>query len=577
MAPEPAGPNVAPENRRAHLLEIDAAVVDGILRIVWTYGAGSHHRATIERLARQVVDSIRALIESASTADGRGYTPSDFPLASLDTSALDRLTANGAPIEDVYPLTPAQEGILFHALYTPGPGEYVLQLVCGVQGKLDIAAFEAVWQHLIERHAVLRTAFAWPEAGRPVQVVYRGVALPLEVVDLRGTAVEQHEEQLDNFLGDDRARGFDPTAPPLTRLTLFRLGDESFQFVWTYHHLLLDGWCLQVILQEMLALYQGASQKRLPSLPVPPRFRDYVAWMGRQDHHRAEPYWRALLKGVIEPIPLGIDRPGDEPSQGSEPYDEQEIGLSAESTRLLGQLAARNGLTLSTVVHGAWAILLGRYSGRDDVVFGATLSGRAAAVEGIESIVGLLINTLPVRASIVASEPVLSWLSRFQSELLTLRQYESTPLWMVQGWSEVPRGKPLFESLLVFENYPIDAALGDRAGTLGFGPVRVHERTHFPLTVMAFPGTRLRLRVSYDTTRFDASAIDRLLGHLGCLLDAVAAGPETTISSLPILSSPAKMRSLLSTSGTTLSPARLRPRWASIKTSMGSPTKMWRR
>ncbi len=211
-------------------------------------------------------------------------------------------------------------------------------------------------------------------------------------------------------------------------------------------------------------------------------------------------------------------------------------GSRSETTQALTRIVARSGLTLSTVVHGAWAILLGRYSGRDDVVFGVTLSGRSAAVEGIESMVGLLINTLPARASIVGSEPFLSWLSRFQAELLNLRQYESTPLLMVQGWSDVPRGKPLFESLLVFENYPIDAALGDRAGSLGFGPVRVHERTNFPMTVMAFPGPRLRLRVSYDTRRFDASAIDRLLGHLGCLLDAVAAAPGTTISSLPILS-----------------------------------------
>ncbi len=246
--------------------------------------------------------------ERSSMRDGLAGSPSDFPLASLDAAALDRLIAAGRPIEDVYALTPTQEGILFHALYTPGPDEYVLQLVCGVQGKLDIPAFEGIWQRLLERHAVLRTAFAWPETGGPVQVVYGKVELPIEVVDWRECPAEQHQERLDDFLGGDRARGFDPTEPPLTRLTLFRLGEESFQFVWTYHHLLLDGWCLQIILQEMLALHQASTQDRPVSLP--PARRSGITWPGFVTRiiSAPEPFWRTALEGRY-----GAHAAGDRP------------------------------------------------------------------------------------------------------------------------------------------------------------------------------------------------------------------------------------------------------------------------
>ena len=320
------------------------------------------------------------------------------------------------------------------------------------------------------------------------------------------------------------------------RLALFRIEDDAWQLVWTYHHLLIDGWCLPIVLKELLALYEGNVAGRPVVLPGPPPFRDYIAWLEARDQGLAEAYWRKTLKGIRAATPLGVDRAGDDLAESSEPYDEQEARLPEESTSALVALGRRHGLTLNTLVQGAWALLLGRYSGRDDVVFGATVSGRSAPVDGVESMVGLLINTLPVRVSIDGRVRVLPWLSRLQERFTAMREHEAAPLVMVQGWSEVPRGRPLFESLLVFENYPVDASLGDRAGGLGFGSVRVLERTNFPLTLMVFPGASLLLRATYDSRRFDALAIDRLLGHLTCVLAGIAADPDRGLDALPLAS-----------------------------------------
>ncbi len=453
---------------------------------------------------------------------------------NIDAETLARLQRPGLEIEDAYPLTPLQEGMLVNALFSPGRGEYVQQLVCRIRGPLDTSALEEAWRRLTERHEILRTGFDWLDRGRPTQAVYRGVQMPFTVQDWRHFSADRRESALEDALRVDRERGFDPATPPLSRLAVFRFGESEARLVWTYHHLLVDGWSLQSLLQELLAVYHGVVAGDPLDLPARTRFRDYVAWLSTQERGRSEPFWRSVLKGFKAATPLGIERIGTGPALDGEPYEEHEIALSPESTAALQAMIKQGGLTLATVVQGAWAFLLGRYSGRDDVVFGVTVSGRSAPVAGVEEIVGLLINTIPARALIETKSTVSDWLTRLQSRLVEARRFEDAPLALIQSWSELPRGKPLFESVVIFENYPVDDALQARAGGLGFGLVRVLERTHVPLTVMAFPGSRLRLRMVYDARRFDAAMVDRMAGHLACLLDAIASGPDREIGMLPM-------------------------------------------
>ncbi|HEV2860062.1 MAG TPA: amino acid adenylation domain-containing protein [Pyrinomonadaceae bacterium] len=436
-------------------------------------------------------------------------------------------------IEAIYPLSPLQEGMLFHTLHAPDNRSYFVQMSCLVRGELNVAAFRQAWRRVVERHAVLRTFFTWERRERPLQVVLPQVSLPWEQHDWRHLPAAEQERRLAELLREDRERGFDLAQAPLLRLTLARTSDDSHRFVWSFHHILLDGWSMPLLMKEVLQLYAAACGGREAELESPRPFRDYMAWLGRQEAGRAEPFWRETLKGFTAPTPLGVDHPAAPDAPGG--YSEFSARLSDTVTASLAALAKRHGLTLNVVVQGAWALLLSRYAGSDDVLFGATSSGRPVELAGVETMVGLFINTLPVRARLRRDEPLLPWLGRLQSQQLEARQHEFAPLVQVQGWSEVPRGVPLFESLFIFENYPVADTLREHTCGLRFEDVRVSERTNYPLVAVAAPGPELLLKVGYDHRRFDADSAARILDHFRNLLEAIAARPEQRLGDLPLL------------------------------------------
>jgi len=440
-------------------------------------------------------------------------------------------------IEDIYPLSPMQQGMLFHSLYAPETGVYFEQSSYTLRGDLNIPAFERAWQRVIDRHPVLRTAFVWEGLDEPLQVVHRRVELPLEKQDWRGLSEDEQETRLEAFLQADRERGFDLGKAPLIRLTLIRTADDVYHFVWSHHHLLLDGWSQPILVREVFALYEAFQRGQDISLPPVRPYRDYIAWLQRQDIAEAEAFWRRTLKGFTAPTPLTVDvlsRP-HEPVGDEEDYAMQRMLLPAGTRTALEALARQHQLTLNTLVQGAWAILLSRYSGEDDVVFGATVSGRPADLPGAESMVGLFINTLPVRVQVRPEASVLSWLKDLLAHQVEMRQYEYSPLVEIQGWSEVPRDLPLFESILVFENYPVDEAVREQTGSLQIEWGRTFTRTNYPLTVAVSPGQQMGLLMAYDTRRFDAAAIRRMMGHMQALLTGMAADPQRRIATLPLL------------------------------------------
>ncbi|HOR01271.1 MAG TPA: amino acid adenylation domain-containing protein [Anaerolineae bacterium] len=437
-------------------------------------------------------------------------------------------------IEAVYPLSPVQQGMLFHSVYAPHSGVYVEQLSCTLHGELDIAAFEGAWCQAMARHAVLRTAFVWKRLDRMLQAVQRQVPLPLEQQDWRSLPPEEQEARLQTYLEADRRAGFDLSKAPLLRLTLFRTADAVHRLVWTHHHLLLDGWSLPLLLREVFAFYEARRQGRELDLPLPRPYADYIAWLKARDGAQAEAYWRSALAGMRAPTPLVVERMAAAGAEGPAKCSELRRRLSVQASEALQSLARRQQVTLSTVVQGAWALVLSRYSGEEDVAFGVTVSGRPADLPGAETMVGLFINTLPLRVHVPPQGRVGAWLTALQAQQAGLHQWEHTPLVDIQGWSEVPRGQPLFESIVVFENYPAGDLVAGR-GSLGICDVRTIEQTNYPLTVVAAPGSGLELRISYDCGRFASGTVERMLGHLETVLVAIAAGSEQPLATLPML------------------------------------------
>jgi amino acid adenylation domain-containing protein/non-ribosomal peptide synthase protein (TIGR01720 family) len=540
-ARESSGPPHSLRARRRYLLDVAANISAGALRVRFAYSEARHDKATIERLAEGFLAALRALITHAISPEAGGYTPADFPRATLSQEFIDALAARdpGArgrkkTIDDIYPLSPMQQGLLFHTLVARDTGTYVVHLGWTIRGQLDVAAFTRAFDEVANRHPILRTAFLWERLERPIQVVRKRVQVPVILEDLRELGPEAQAARIVEVAEADRSRPFDLAEAPLMRLTFLRLADDAYRFYWSRHHLVMDGWSTPIVLREVFALYDAYAVGKEARLERVRPYGDYIAWIGAQDTAKTEAFWRAQLKGFREPTPLGIEKaalPGE-----IEEFEEQRFVLPEAISGKLASFGRQHQLTMSTVVQGAWALLLARYSGEDDVLFGATVSGRSAPVTGVDRMVGLFINTLAVRVAVDREAHALAWLKALQEQQAELREYEHTPLVHVQGWSEMPRGTPLFESLVVFENYPVEESLKQGVRGLEILDARTTERPPYPLTVLAAFRRTLLVRVAYDRRRFDAPAVERLLGHLRALLEGIAAHPDVRLGELGILS-----------------------------------------
>ncbi|MET0399229.1 MAG: amino acid adenylation domain-containing protein [Longimicrobiaceae bacterium] len=537
FAPESAGDSMDPRSPLSHRLEVGGSVQGGRMELRIGYSAEVHRRETVERVAQWYGEELRALIAHCTSAEAGGYTPSDFPLAGLDQPALDALLGSGRGVEDVYPLSPLQEGMLFHALYAPESGVYVGQFGFVLEGPLEEDVLERAWQSAVSRHEALRAGFAWEGLPRPVQVIRRDAKLPFHREDWRGLDEADRQARLQRFLEADRMVDFELGRAPLMRLGLFRTGEEEHQLVWTHHHLIVDGWSLSLIFSDVLAAYMAYARGEAPQSGHARRYREYIAWLERQDRSRAEEFWKRALAGFDTRTPLPALRGGHGSGQGGG-QGVAKLALPEERTRALQEQAAGWGVTLSTVVQGAWGLLLGRYAGAEDVVFGATSSGRPAELPGVEETVGLFINTLPVRVRLPGEAWLREWLQALQQEQTEAREYEYSPLVEVRKWSDVPAGESLFESLVVFENAPVDEAAREAGGNLGGLRVRqsmVREQANYPLVVSAQSAAQLKVEINYDLSRVDADAVERLAGHLETVLQAIAAEPGCRLSDLSLL------------------------------------------
>jgi amino acid adenylation domain-containing protein len=450
-------------------------------------------------------------------------------------------------IEDFYPLSPLQEGMLFHSLYAPEVATYINTFSSGLQGALNVSAFQNAWQQMVNRHQALRSVFVKDGLKQPLQVVYRQTSLPWEVLDWRELSPSDQQQQLNAFLVADRTRGFDLSKPPLMRFALLQLGDDHWHFVWTFHHILLDGWCLSLLLQEVFRFYDAYTRGESLQLPRPRPYRDYIRWLQRQDLGAAETYWRKRLKGLTAPTTLELGEQS-QPQDCANSYGEQSRDIGEQTSRAIEALARQQRVTVNTVIQGAWAVLMSRYSGERDVLYGVTVSGRPAELAGVEQMVGLFINALPMRVQVETEAEVGNWLQRLQVEQAEMRQYEYSPLVEVQGWSEVERGVSLFDILLAYENFPtIQAQRGDAnsaAVSLSITQGRNLERTNYALSVVVTPGVCMNVRALYEELKFSAGTVNRMLRHFEQVLASMAANAQQTVAELQLLTE-AEERQLL--------------------------------
>ncbi|MGG4268475.1 condensation domain-containing protein, partial [Peribacillus simplex] len=520
----------APGSKRSHLIDVIGIVTDGKLYFTWVYNVGQFAKSTIQSIAENMLHQLSGLIHSSGGESA--LTVSDFSIANPTPEDLNKVLfkmnrGKNYPITDLYPLSPLQEGMIFHTLHDQGDehsAPYMVQLSFLFKGKLDILIFEQAWKSMIQRNEIFRSAFVWDEIEEPLQVVYERIPFKLNEVDWRALPDEEKEEKRKAFLASDRKQAFLFDEAPLMRVTVIQEAEEEYRIVWTHHHILLDGWSLPLVFNELLTVYQKNIKGEAVDLPKSPPYKKYIQWLKEQDQEQAEQFWRKKLRGFTAPTLLGLE--SKEQEKG---YTEKVTYLSEEQTQALQNWAKRKRLTLNTVIQGAWAYLMSRYSGENDIVYGVTSSGRPTEIIDVENIVGPFITTSPTRIQLSDDIKVMDWLQKIQEDEIERRQFEYASLTEIQGWSEVPRGTSLFHSLYVFENYPVKEV---SSGNLEIGELEGVEQTHYPLGLSVAPESQLLLKLKYDRSKFNGLTIERMLGHLSQVLKQMIGNVDQTLSEL---------------------------------------------
>ncbi|MCI0667953.1 MAG: amino acid adenylation domain-containing protein, partial [Methylococcaceae bacterium] len=504
-----------PRNPRSHEWEINAAFRGGCLTLDWNFSRLRYWRTGILALGQTLIEKLEQILRSASEEGPTCLSPSDFPLAGLDVQELDALPLRAGEIEDIYPLGAMQEGLLFHTLAHPGSGIYVMQDRYQIEGQIDESLFCAAWQRVVEDHAILRSGFLWDSGRRALHLVRRGADSGCEILDWRECPEQDQNLRLRRMLDQELKQGFDLGRPPLLRIRLLRLTQTRYCLLRSFHHIIMDAWCTSLLLEGFMAHYLALRSGAPRPACCVPAFRDYIAWLKSCDHAAAERFWEDYLAGFRDPTPIRFaSRPGPVSIQAFGPESrvaDRSTLLSEAESDFLQSRAQAAGLTLNTLVQAAWALLLRTLSGRREVLFGVTVAGRPTELAGIEATLGLFINSLPLRIDLRPEQRVESWLHALQEQNLKVRQFEFTPLSRIQALSGIPRGQALFDSLLVFENTPIDPALRDGSQELAVVGAQSRTHTNYPLTAVIIPDRRLCLQITYQVDRYESDEITRML------------------------------------------------------------------
>jgi hypothetical protein len=479
-------------------------------------------RFTPAMLFEQTIAELAANLGETATIEAERENAA--PLIDLGEVELGRI---GEPerIADLYPLTSLQRSVLFHCLEASAESTYILQYLFRFHAEFDLRAFESAWKYLLDRYPTLRSTFVVEGLKEPLQVVWRHARPEVRFQDWRALPERERQERLETFLAEDVRRGFQLSQAPLVRLGLFRWGSRETQVVLSHHHLIMDGWSLQHLFRELVLTLETIRQGKEPELPPPSSYRDFIAWRQRQDHSPAEAYWRQTLKGFTRTKAIA-DRGTAAPDKGGDRHRTVSTRLPISASEKLISWVREHRMTLTTVVLAAWARLLGRESGARDIVLGMAVSGRSADLDGVMTMVGMLINILPVRVRLEA--PPSAVLEEIQRQQLASARHEHVPLDEVQAWSDLPRDQPLIESVVRVQNFTREESSSwrDVDGKHRCQDIHWHELWHYPTSLEVVLESELTFRISYDRRRIADADAERLVNHLPGLIEGVMAGED---------------------------------------------------
>ncbi|WP_025721602.1 condensation domain-containing protein, partial [Paenibacillus sp. 1-18] len=521
-----------------YTLDLNAMISEGTLRLTIAYSRKQYRKETLERVAGLLQSALQEVITHCVAQEQPELTPSDVSFKGLTTGELEQIAEQAArlgELENVYALTPMQKGMLFYNLMDSQSGAYFEQASFDLRGHFNIAAFAASLDVLVQRHTALRTNFYSGWKDEPLQVVYRSKRSELYVEDLRDIGQEKQNEYILEYTRKDKQRGFDLAKDALMRVAVLRTGEDSYRFVWSFHHIVMDGWCLSLVTNEVFASYFAILAHKQPELaPVTP-YSQYIEWLEQQDRQAASSYWSKVLEGYEEQSRLPQAK-----IQGKTGYQAERLDfdLGAELTAGIQRVAKRYQVTINTLMQTVWGILLQKYNGTDDVVFGSVVSGRPAEIPNVEHIIGLFINTIPVRISSHVDSLFSDIMKHTQEQSIASHAYDTYPLYEIQGLSELKQD--LINHILIFENYPVEEQIeqlgnGDESSFSITGAESV-EQTNYDFNLVVLPGDTIHMSFGYNALAFERESVEQIRGHLVQLLEQVTAKPDVRVQELDMLS-----------------------------------------
>ncbi|CAM4488354.1 non-ribosomal peptide synthetase [Paenibacillus tarimensis] len=531
VSPLPMGSPVHPHTIRRSKLDLTGIITGGCLEMTVHYNGDAYKEATIRQFAEGYRRRLEQLINHCAGKEAPERTPSDYGSRSLSIAELELLERRYPDMEQVYPLSPMQSGLLFHSLMNAGSEAYFEQFAFVLRGKLDFAKFEQSFNELLRRHDIFRTAFVYEGVAVPQQVVRRHHDVSVELQDIRHMPKLRQKEHVELAKRLDREQGFDLAEGVLMRMILLQIEDEAYQVLWSHHHIVMDGWCMETVTRDLLeayrALVEGTELRLEPAKP----YADYIRWLEGVNKDEGLAYWREALQGYSRQAALPRTRRG-------EGYSKQEYTLEfgVTLTRELERLARQQRVTMYTVLQTLWGIILQRYNGTDDVVFGSVVSGRPPEISGIETMVGLFINTVPVR---IRSEDELRFsglLQKVQEASITSKAHEFMPLAEIQGTSALKQD--LVDMIMVYENYPvgqqIEQAGGEDGLALSITDVEIFEQTNYDLDLTVIPEDTLQIKFTYNAAVYDPRLIEQAASYLLELAGQVTVNPEVRVGEIRV-------------------------------------------
>ncbi|MGF9913674.1 amino acid adenylation domain-containing protein, partial [Paenibacillus ehimensis] len=543
-SPYSSGASIGQSMPRAYTLDINGMISGGVLELTISYSGRVYRKETMERLARLLEASLREVIAHCAAKERPELTPSDISYKGLTIEELDKLVEEAeaaGEIENVYGLTPMQKGMLFYSQFDRHSSAYFEQVTYDLQGSFDVDAFAQSLNLLVRRHGALRTNFYYARGAEPLQVVYRNRDCGFYYEDLRGMEEAERSAYAQAFEIADKAKGFDLSRDVLIRVSILRTGDQTYRFVWSFHHIVMDGWCLSLVNKEVFEGYNAIREQRQPELAAAVPYSRFIEWLEAQDGEAAAAYWRDYLSGYEQRTAL----PGTKlrEAEGYVP-GEWTCGLGKSLTGRMNRTAKKHQVTVNTLMQTAWGIVLQKYNNTEDAVFGSVVSGRPSDIQGVEGIVGLFINTIPVRIRCEAEESFAEAMRRTQEHALASNAYDTYPLFEIQALTG--QRQDLINHIMVFENYPVEEQV-EQLGSAGeaafeIGNVSVFEQTNYDFNLVVLPGEEIRVSFGYNTLAYDADDIRRIQGHFIHMLEQVTENPHLRVSELELATPEEKER-----------------------------------